>query len=248
MAKSKEGSVGRRKFLTNAAATAAAIAGQGQVADAQQTASDEDEQEHEHQTVPSDIALRVKALETVLVEKEMVDPAELDEVVDTYENKVGPRNGARVVARAWVDSGYKERLLADATDPIAELGYGGAQGEYMVVVENTPTVHNLVVCTLCSCYPWPTLGLPPVWYKSAPYRSRAVIEPRGVLREFGVELDDDVEVRVWDSTAEIRYLVLPERPAGTENMTEAELAELVTRDSMIGVAQVTPPAAAGRGA
>lgn len=197
--------------------------------------------DHEHQTVPSDIALRVKALESVLVEKEMVDRAELDAVVDTYENRIGPRNGARVVARAWTDPAYKARLLANATEAIAELGYGGAQGEHMVVVENAPKVHNLVVCTLCSCYPWPTLGLPPVWYKSAGYRSRAVIDPRGVLREFGLEPPDDVEIRVWDSTAEIRYLVLPERPADTEHLTEAELAELVTRDSMIGVATVASP-------
>ena len=197
--------------------------------------------DHEHQTVPSDIALRVKALESVLVEKEMVDRAELDAVVDTYENRVGPRNGARVVVRAWTDPAYKARLLANATEAIAELGYGGAQGEHMVVVENAPKVHNLVVCTLCSCYPWPTLGLPPVWYKSAGYRSRAVIDPRGVLREFGLEPPDDVEIRVWDSTAEIRYLVLPERPADTEHLTEAELAELVTRDSMIGVATVASP-------
>ena len=197
--------------------------------------------DHEHQTIPSDIALRVKALESVLVEKEMVDRAELDAVVDTYENRIGPRNGARVVARAWTDPVYKARLLANATEAIAELGYGGAQGEHMVVVENAPKVHNLVVCTLCSCYPWPTLGLPPVWYKSAGYRSRAVIDPRGVLREFGLEPPDDVEIRVWDSTAEIRYLVLPERPADTEHLTEAELAELVTRDSMIGVATVASP-------
>ena len=197
--------------------------------------------DHEHQTVPSDIALRVKALESVLVEKEMVDRAELDAVVDTYENRIGPRNGARVVARAWTDPAYKARLLANATEAIAELGYGGAQGEHMVVVENAPKVHNLVVCTLCSCYPWPTLGLPPVWYKSAGYRSRAVIDPRGVLREFGLEPPDDVEIRVWDSTAEIRYLVLPERPADTEHLSEAELAELVTRDSMIGVATVASP-------
>ena len=197
--------------------------------------------DHEHQTVPSDIALRVKALESVLVEKEMVDRAELDAVVATYENRIGPRNGARVVARAWTDPAYKARLLVNATEAIAELGYGGAQGEHMVVVENAPKVHNLVVCTLCSCYPWPTLGLPPVWYKSAGYRSRAVIDPRGVLREFGLEPPDDVEIRVWDSTAEIRYLVLPERPADTEHLTEAELAELVTRDSMIGVATVASP-------
>ncbi len=246
MAKSQEGGVGRRDFLKGAAVTAGALVGQGQVAGAQQPAADD--HEHEHQTVPSEIALRVKALETVLVEKEMVDPAELDAVVDTYENKIGPRNGARVVARAWVDPAYKAGLLSNATDAIAQLGYGGAEGEYMVVVENEPKVHNLVVCTLCSCYPWPTLGLPPVWYKSAPYRSRVVIDPRGVLREFGLELADDVEIRVWDSTAEIRYLVLPERPAGTENMTEAELAEIVTRDSMIGVAKVAPPEAAGDGA
>ncbi len=192
--------------------------------------------------MPSDIALRVKALESVLVEKAMVDRAELDAVVDTYENKIGPRNGTRVVARAWVDPDYRARLLADGTAAIAELGYGGAQGEHMVVVANEPGVHNLVVCTLCSCYPWPTLGLPPVWYKSAPYRSRAVIDPRGVLQEFGVELDADVEVRVWDSTAEIRYLVLPERPIGTDDLTEAELAEVVTRNSMIGVAKVAAPA------
>ena len=197
--------------------------------------------DHELQTIPSDIALRVKALESVLVEKEMVDRAELDAVVDTYENRIGPRNGARVVARAWTDPAYKARLLANATEAIAELGYGGAQGEHMVVVENAPKVHNLVVCTLCSCYPWPTLGLPPVWYKSAGYRSRAVIDPRGVLREFGLEPPDDVEIRVWDSTAEIRYLVLPERPADTEHLTEAELAELGTRDSMIGVATVASP-------
>ncbi len=243
MAKSEEGGVGRREFLKGAAVTAAALVGQGQVAGAQQPSADD--HEHEHQTVPSEIALRVKALETVLVEKEMVDPAELDAVVDTYENKIGPRNGARVVGRAWVDRAYKARLLADATEAIAELGYGGAQGEHMVMVENKSNVHNLVVCTLCSCYPWPTLGLPPVWYKSAPYRSRAVIDPRAVLREFGVEVPDDVEIRVWDSTAEIRYLVLPERPAGTENMTEAELAEIVTRDSMIGVAKVASPQAGG---
>ena len=177
----------------------------------------------------------------------MVDPTELDAVVDTYENKIGPRNGAQVVARAWVDADYKRRLLSDATDAIAELGYGGAQGEHMTVVENEPKVHNLVVCTLCSCYPWPTLGLPPVWYKSAPYRSRAVIDPRGVLRGFGLELDSDVEIRVWDSTAEIRYLVLPERPAGTEDMSEVELVELVTRNSMIGVAKVAAPSTGSGG-
>jgi nitrile hydratase len=195
--------------------------------------------DHPHQIVPSDPALRTKALESLLVEKGLVDPAALDALVDTYENKIGPRNGARVVARAWVDPDYKKRLLNDGGRAIAELGYLGAQGEHMVVLENTPTVHNLVVCTLCSCYPWPVLGLPPVWYKSAPYRSRAVIDPRGVLREFGLTLPDDIEVRVWDSTAEIRYLVLPERPPGTEGMTEGELAALVTRDAMIGVAKLS---------
>ncbi len=180
----------------------------------------------------------MKALESLLVEKGLVDPAALDALIDTYENRVGPRNGAQVVARAWADPAYKKRLLADATAAIAELGYAGRQGEHMVVVENTPTVHNLVVCTLCSCYPWPVLGLPPVWYKSAPYRSRAVIDPRGVLRELGLELPDEVEVRVWDSTAEVRYLVLPERPAGSEEMSEEALAALVGRDAMIGVAKV----------
>ena len=197
--------------------------------------------DHEHQAVPSDLTLRVKALESVLVEKGLVDPAALDVLIDTYEHKVGPRNGARVVARAWVDPAFKQRLLSSGSAAIAELGYGGSQGEDMVVVENTSQVHNLIVCTLCSCYPWPVLGLPPVWYKSAPYRSRSVIDPRGVLREFGVELGDDVEVRVWDSTAEVRYLVLPERPAGSEKLSEDELARLVTRDSMIGVAKVKLP-------
>jgi nitrile hydratase subunit alpha len=202
--------------------------------------------DHEHQAVPSDLALRVKALESLLVEKGLVDPAALDALIDTYENKVGPRNGARVVARAWVDPAYKGRLLSDATAAIAELGYGGRQGEHMVVVENTPKLHNLVVCTLCSCYPWPVLGLPPVWYKSAQYRSRAVIDPRGVLREFGLELADDLEVRVWDSTAELRYLVLPERPVGSEKLSEEALAALVTRDAMIGVAKVTLPQSGDR--
>jgi nitrile hydratase subunit alpha len=195
--------------------------------------------DHDHQAVPSDLTLRVKALESLLVEKGLVDPAALDALTDTYEHKIGPRNGARVVARAWVDPAYKERLLTDATAAISELGYSGMQGEHMVVVENTPKLHNVVVCTLCSCYPWPVLGLPPVWYKSAPYRSRVVIDPRGVLREFGLELSEDIEIRVWDSTAEVRYLVLPERPAGIEEMTEDELATLVTRDAMIGVAKVS---------
>jgi nitrile hydratase len=199
-----------------------------------------------HQDVPSDLALRVKALESLLVEKGLVDPAALDAIVDTYENKIGPRNGARVVARAWSDPKYKARLLADASAAIAELGYTGMQGEHMVALENTPGVHNLVVCTLCSCYPIPVLGLPPVWYKSAPYRSRAVIDPRGVLREFGVDLPAGVEVRVWDSTAEIRYLVLPERPPGTAGWSEERLAAIVTRDSMIGAAQVAPPGAGAK--
>ena len=205
----------------------------------------EHDHEHAHQAVPSDPALRVKALESLLVEKGLVDPAALDAIIDTYEHRVGPRNGARVVARAWTDPAYKKRLLADANSAIAELGYGGQQGENMVVVENTPKVHNLVVCTLCSCYPWPVLGLPPVWYKSAPYRSRAVIDPRGVLREFGLELAEDVELRVWDSTAELRYLVLPERPPGSEKMSEEQLATLVTRDAMVGVAKVTLPPEGG---
>jgi len=195
--------------------------------------------DHEHgQEPPSDIALRVKALESLLVEKGLVDPAALDATVDYYEHKIGPRNGARVVAKAWSDPAYRARLLADATAAIAELGYSGGQGEHMVAVENTATTHNMVVCTLCSCYPWPVLGLPPVWYKSPPYRSRAVIDPRGVLAEFGTELPADVEVRVWDSTAEVRYLVVPERPAGTDGLDEEALAALVTRDGMIGTARL----------
>jgi nitrile hydratase len=197
--------------------------------------------DHEHQEVPSDLTLRVKALESLLVEKGLVEPAALDALIDTYEHKVGPRNGARVVARAWMDPAYKARLLSDGTAAIGEFGFSGRQGEHMVVVENTPQVHNLIVCTLCSCYPWPVLGLPPVWYKSAPYRSRAVIDPRGVLREFGLELAENVEVRVWDSTAELRYLVLPARPMGTDHLGEEELAALVTRDAMVGVAKVEYP-------
>jgi len=195
--------------------------------------------DHDHgQDPPSDMALRVKALESLMVEKGLVEPAALDALVDHFEHQVGPRNGARVVARAWTDPAYKARLLANATDAIAELGYQGGQGDHMVVVENEPTVHNLVVCTLCSCYPWPVLGLPPVWYKSAPYRSRAVIDPRGVIAEFGTTLPSDIEVRVWDSTAEVRYLVLPERPAGTEGLSEDALAALVSRDGMIGTARL----------
>ena len=185
---------------------------------------------------------RVRALESLLVDKGYVDPRAIDVLIDTYETKVGPRNGARVVARAWVDPEFKSRLLEDGGAAIAELGYGGGQHDHLVVVENSLKVHNLVVCTLCSCYPWPVLGLPPVWYKSAPYRSRAVIDPRGVLADFGVTLAKDVEVRVWDSTAEMRYLVLPQRPAGTEGWSEGELAELVTRDSMIGTGFPRAPA------
>jgi nitrile hydratase len=192
----------------------------------------------------SDPAIRTKALESLLVEKGLIDPKALDAVVDIFENKVGPRNGAKVVARAWVDPAYKKRLLTNGSAAIKELGFSGLQGEDMVVLENTPEVHNVVVCTLCSCYPWPTLGLPPVWYKSAPYRARVVSDPRSVLKEFGLDLPDTVEVRVWDTTAELRYLVLPERPAGTEKMSEEQLAALVTRDSMIGVSQAA--AAAGR--
>jgi nitrile hydratase subunit alpha len=195
--------------------------------------------DHDHQELPSDPALRVMALESLLVEKGLVDSAALDALIDTYEHKIGPRNGARVVARAWVDPEFKKRLLADAGSAAAEFGYVPQGKEHLVALENTPGRHNLVVCTLCSCYPWPVLGLPPVWYKSAPYRSRAVIDPRGVLREFGLEISEDVEIRIWDSTSEMRYLVLPERPAGSEQMSEDELAALVTRDAMIGTAKVT---------
>jgi nitrile hydratase subunit alpha len=196
---------------------------------------------HDKQRIPSDPALRVMALESLLLEKGLVDREALDALVETYEHKVGPHNGAKVVARAWKDAAYKARLLTDATAAIAELGFGGLQGEHMVAVENTASVHNLVVCTLCSCYPYPILGLPPVWYKSAPYRSRAVIDPRGVLRELGLELPERMEIRVWDSTAELRYLVVPQRPAGTEEMTEEQLAAIVTRDTMIGVALAQAP-------
>ncbi len=189
-----------------------------------------------HHEGPSEIEARVKSLESLLIEKGLVDAKAMDELVDIYENRVGPKNGARVVARAWTDPAYKQRLLADATNAIMEMGYAGRQGECMRVVENTERVHNMVVCTLCSCYPWPVLGLPPTWYKASEYRARAVREPRAVLAEFGVVLDDDVEVRVWDSTAEIRYLVLPRRPRNSENLNAPQLAKLVTRDSMIGVA------------
>jgi nitrile hydratase subunit alpha len=197
--------------------------------------------EHDHGSHLSDTQRRVRALETVLIEKGYVDPAALDALIETYETKVGPRNGARVVAKAWSDPAYRSWLFDDASAAIGSLGYTGRQGEHMVAVENTPAVHNMVVCTLCSCYPWPVLGLPPVWYKSAPYRSRAVADPRGVLREFGVELPEQTEIRVWDSTAEIRYLVVPMRPEGTEHMSEEELAELVTRDSMIGTGLPAAP-------
>jgi nitrile hydratase len=182
---------------------------------------------------------RVKVLESLLIAKGVVSADTVTKLAEIYEHDIGPMNGAKVVAHAWVDPAYKQRLLTNATAAIAELGFGGLQGEHMVVVENTPKVHNMVVCTLCSCYPWPVLGLPPVWYKSAPYRSRSVIDPRGVLREFGLELDESVEVRVWDSSAEIRYMVLPERPSGTEHLSEEELATLVTRDAMIGVVKVS---------
>lgn len=187
-----------------------------------------------HTAPPSDPALRVKAIESLLIEKGIVDPLAIDEVIEIYEHRVGPRNGAKVVARAWTDPAYKARLLAEGTTAIAEFGFSGAQGEDMVVLENTPAIHNVVVCTLCSCYPWPVLGLPPVWYKAAAYRSRIVLEPRAVLAELGVVIAPDVEVRVWDSTAELRYLVLPMRPPGTDGWEEAQLADLVTRDSMIG--------------
>jgi nitrile hydratase len=200
-----------------------------------------DEHDHDHGSHLSDMELRVRALESILIEKGYVDPKALDVLIETYETKVGPRNGARVVAKAWTDPDYKARLLKDATTAIAELGFTGRQGEHMVAVENTPQVHNLVVCTLCSCYPWPVLGLPPVWYKSAPYRSRAVIDPRSVLGDFGVTLPGDKEIRVWDSTAEIRYLVLPERPSGADDWGEEQLAALVTRDSMIGTGLAKSP-------
>ncbi|MGA2840500.1 MAG: nitrile hydratase subunit alpha [Steroidobacteraceae bacterium] len=190
----------------------------------------------------SEIERRVRALETVLTQKGYIDPAALDVLIDTYQTKIGPRNGARVVARAWVDRAYRDRLLRDATSAIAELGYSGRQGEHMIAVENTPGRHNVVVCTLCSCYPWPVLGLPPVWYKSAPYRSRVVRDPRGVLLEFGVTLPADTEIRVWDSSAEVRYLVIPERPAGTDGLDEEALSALVTRDSMIGTGLARTPA------
>ncbi|MSO19348.1 MAG: nitrile hydratase subunit alpha [Acidobacteria bacterium] len=229
----------RREFLKTTSTAVGAAAG------ASALPNHAHGQEHDHQDVPSDLTLRVKSLESLLVEKGLVDRAALDVLVDTYENKIGPRNGARIVAKAWSDPAFKQRLLADADKAIAEFGFISANA-HMVALENTPKVHNMVVCTLCSCYPWAVLGLPPVWYKSAPYRSRAVIDPRGVLKEFGAAVAEDSEVRVWDSTAEQRYLVLPERPAGTENMSEEQLADLVTRNSMIGVSQALLPKGGAR--
>jgi nitrile hydratase len=210
-------------------------------------ADDDDVIEHRDHDAPlSDVELQVRALESLLVDKGIVETATLDAIVDRYETKIGPRNGARIVARAWVDAAYRARLLDDATAAAAELGYAGAQAEKLVVVENSAHVHNLIVCTLCSCYPWAILGLPPVWYKSNAYRARAVIEPRALLAELGLDLPADREVRVWDSTAEVRYLVLPERPADTEELSEGELAALVTRDAMVGVALVLPPSPVAR--
>ena len=196
--------------------------------------------DHDHSEL-SDIELRVRALETLLTEKGYIDPPALDVLIETYETKIGPKNGARVVAKAWADPDYRARLLKDATAAIAELGFTGRQGEHMVAVENTDTTHNMVVCTLCSCYPWTVLGLPPVWYKSAPYRSRAVRDPRGVLAEFGVKLPEETEIRVWDSTAEVRYLVIPRRPEGTDGWSEERLSELVSRNSMIGTGLALDP-------
>mgnify|MGYP000959942192 FL=1 len=196
--------------------------------------------------VPSDPALRVKTLESLLIEKGLVDPIAIDELVDLYETRVGPRNGVKVVARAWTHPEFRQWLLEDATEAIKSMGYKGRQGEHMRVMENTPSMHNVVVCTLCSCYPWPVLGLPPVWYKSAPYRSRVVSDPRGVLAEFGTVLGEDVKIRVWDSTSEVRFLVLPEQPSGTEGFTVDELKTLVTRNSMIGVEKALDPEVTGR--
>jgi nitrile hydratase len=197
----------------------------------------EHDDDHHHPAPLSPVEVRARALEELLKEKGLIQEGFIDAVVSAYENDIGPMNGARVVARAWVDPAYKARLLADGTAAIAELGFGGAEGEHLVVIENTPTVHNAVVCTLCSCYPWPVLGLPPNWYKSAPYRARIVREPRVLLREMGLDLPESVEIRVWDSSAEVRYMVLPERPPGTEGKSEEELAALVTRDAMIGTAR-----------
>lgn len=201
-----------------------------------------DDHDHPHALLPPDPALRVRALETILTRKGLIDPAALDEIIDTYQNRIGPRNGALVVARAWSDPEFKARLLEDATPVVADLGFFGRQGEHIVAVENTPQVHNMVVCTLCSCYPWPLLGIPPAWYKSDAYRARAVREPRKVLAEFGVTLPEGTAIRVWDSTAEVRYLVIPMRPEGTEGMSVEELADLVTRDSMVGTGLPKAPA------
>jgi nitrile hydratase len=201
--------------------------------------------DHDHEgSTLSALELRVRALETVLTQKGYVDPAALDVLIDTYQTKVGPRNGAQVVARAWCDVEFRRRLLDDATAAINSMGFTGRQGEHMVAVENTPQTHNMVVCTLCSCYPWPVLGLPPTWYKSAPYRARAVKDPRGVLKDFGVQLPESVRIRIWDSTAEVRYLVVPQRPRGTEHLSEKQLADLVTRDSMIGTGLAQNPGGA----
>ena len=202
---------------------------------------DHADHDHPHTLLPSDPALRVKALETILTQKGLIDPAALDEIIETYETKIGPRNGAHVVAKAWTDPAFKAALLKDATAVVSEMGYYGRQGEHMIVVENTDEVHNIVVCTLCSCYPWPLLGIPPTWYKSDAYRARAVREPRKVLAEFGVTLPSDMAVRVWDSTAETRYLVLPQRPKGTDEMDEAALMDLISRDSMIGTGLASAP-------
>ena len=202
---------------------------------------DHADHDHPHTLLPSDPALRVKALETILTQKGLIDPAALDEIIETYETKIGPRNGAHVVAKAWTDPAFKAALLKDATAVVSELGYYGRQGEHMIVVENTDEVHNIIVCTLCSCYPWPLLGIPPTWYKSDAYRARAVREPRKVLAEFGVTLLSDMSVRVWDSTAETRYLVLPQRPMGTDGMDEAALMDLISRDSMIGTGLASAP-------
>ena len=197
--------------------------------------------DHDHTEPPSDISLRVKALESLLITKGLVDASALEEIIDTYEHKVGPRNGAHLVAKAWVDPEFKKLLMEDATAAASSLGYSGRQGEHLQLVENTPELHNLVVCTLCSCYPWTVLGLPPAWYKSAPYRSRAVSEPKSVLKEFGTEISDDVIIRVWDSTSEMRYLVMPMRPDGTDDWNEQQLKQLVTRNSMIGVEMAKSP-------
>ncbi|GHG90575.1 nitrile hydratase subunit alpha [Pseudodonghicola xiamenensis] len=206
-------------------------------------AHDHHDHDHAHALLPPDPALRVRALETLLSRKGLIDPAALDEIIDTYQNRIGPKNGAQVVARAWADPEFRAALLADATPVVADLGFFGRQGEHIVAVENTEEVHNMVVCTLCSCYPWPLLGIPPAWYKSDAYRARAVREPRAVLADFGVTLPEGVKLRVWDSTAEVRYLVIPRRPAGTEGMSVDDLARLVTRDSMIGTGLAREPGA-----